>query len=112
MTSQSNLSLIAVGVVSFVTGYYVHQMLKPTSPKKFQLKPTSATTTTKSEDNSEDEEEEDEGLDINSLALNEIPGEVRMTLVVRQDLKMGKGKAAAQCSHATLALYKKLLILN
>ena len=47
MTSQSNLSLIAVGVVSFVTGYYVHQMLKPTSPKRFQLKPTSATTTTK-----------------------------------------------------------------
>lgn len=109
MTSQSNLSLIAVGVVSFVTGYYVHQMLKPTLPKRFQLKPTSATTTTKSEDNSEDEEEEeDEGLDINSLALNEIPGEVRMTLVVRQDLKMGKGKAAAQCSHATLALYKKI----
>ena len=35
MTSQSNLSLIAVGVVSFVTGYYVHQMLKPTSPKNF-----------------------------------------------------------------------------
>ena len=113
MTSQSNLSLIAVGVVSVVTGYNVHQMLKPTSPKRFQLKPTSATTTTKSynsEDNSEDEEEEeeDEGLDINSLALNEIPGEVRMTLVVRQDLKMGKGKAAAQCSHATLALYKKI----
>ena len=54
----------------------------------------------------DEEEEEDEGLDINSLALNEIPGEVRMTLVVRQDLKMGKGKAAAQCSHATLALYK------
>ena len=109
MTSQSNLSLIAVGVVSFVTGFYVHQMLKPTSPKRFQLKPTSATTTPKSEDDSEDEEEEeDEGLDINSLALNEIPGEVRMTLVVRQDLKMGKGKAAAQCSHATLALYKKI----
>lgn len=109
MTSQSNLSLIAVGVVSFVTGFYVHQMLKPTSLKRFQVKPTSATTTTKSEDDSEDEEEEeDEGLDINSLALNEIPGEVRMTLVVRQDLKMGKGKAAAQCSHATLALYKKI----
>lgn len=31
-----------------------------------------------------------------------------MTLIVRQDLKMGKGKAAAQCSHATLALYKKI----
>ncbi|KAI8540592.1 hypothetical protein RHMOL_Rhmol09G0275300 [Rhododendron molle] len=30
-------------------------------------------------------------------------------LVVRNDLKMGKGKIAAQCSHATLGLYKKLL---
>ncbi|EEF42359.1 mta/sah nucleosidase, putative [Ricinus communis] len=32
-----------------------------------------------------------------------------MILVVRNDLKMGKGKIAAQCSHATLGLYKKLL---
>eukprot|EP00088_Acartia_fossae_P046800 TRINITY_DN5064_c0_g2_i1.p1 TRINITY_DN5064_c0_g2~~TRINITY_DN5064_c0_g2_i1.p1 ORF type:complete len:124 (-),score=13.41 TRINITY_DN5064_c0_g2_i1:432-773(-) len=30
-----------------------------------------------------------------------------MVLVVRNDLKMGKGKAAAQCSHATLAAYKQ-----
>lgn len=27
-----------------------------------------------------------------------------MVLVVRNDLKMGKGKAAAQCSHATLGI--------
>ena len=26
----------------------------------------------------------------------------KMVLVVRNDLKMGKGKVAAQCSHATL----------
>lgn len=31
---------------------------------------------------------------------------VKMVLVVRTDLKMGKGKAAAQCSHATLAAYR------
>jgi len=31
----------------------------------------------------------------------------KMVLVVRNDLKMGKGKAAAQCSHATLAAYKQ-----
>ncbi|VVA96277.1 unnamed protein product [Arabis nemorensis] len=30
-------------------------------------------------------------------------------LVVRNDLRMGKGKIAAQCSHATLGLYKKLV---
>ena len=33
--------------------------------------------------------------------------DVKLVLVVRQDLKMGKGKAAAQCCHATLAAYKQ-----
>lgn len=32
----------------------------------------------------------------------------KMVLVVRNDLKMGKGKVAAQCSHASLGLYKKV----
>jgi PTH2 family peptidyl-tRNA hydrolase len=30
----------------------------------------------------------------------------KMVLVIRTDLKMTKGKVAAQCSHATLAAYK------
>ena len=33
--------------------------------------------------------------------------DTKLVLVVRQDLKMGKGKAAAQCCHATLAAYKR-----
>ena len=33
-------------------------------------------------------------------------GECKMVLVVRTDLKMGKGKAAAQCSHAAVGVYK------
>ncbi|KAF9594434.1 hypothetical protein IFM89_031036 [Coptis chinensis] len=41
--------------------------------------------------------------------LAEILEDFKMVLVVRNDLKMGKGKIAAQCSHATLGLYKKLL---
>lgn len=41
--------------------------------------------------------------------LAEIIEDFKMVLVVRNDLKMGKGKIAAQCSHATLGLYKKLL---
>ncbi|XP_780704.2 peptidyl-tRNA hydrolase 2, mitochondrial isoform X2 [Strongylocentrotus purpuratus] len=34
-------------------------------------------------------------------------GEYKLVLVVRNDLKMGKGKVAAQCSHATLGCFKK-----
>lgn len=46
-------------------------------------------------------------LEIEQLAA--ILDDFKMILVVRNDLKMGKGKIAAQCSHATLGLYKKLL---
>eukprot|EP00051_Salpingoeca_urceolata_P006268 m.83146 g.83146 ORF g.83146 m.83146 type:complete len:165 (-) comp14755_c1_seq3:53-547(-) len=35
--------------------------------------------------------------------------DLKLLLVVRTDLKMGKGKAAAQCCHATLAAYKQLV---
>jgi peptidyl-tRNA hydrolase len=30
-----------------------------------------------------------------------------MVMVVREDLKMGKGKIGAQCGHAALGCYKK-----
>ncbi|KAI9558504.1 hypothetical protein GHT06_015292 [Daphnia sinensis] len=33
----------------------------------------------------------------------------KLLLVVRNDLKMGKGKIAAQCSHAAVAAYKQIL---
>ena len=34
--------------------------------------------------------------------------EVKMVLVVREDLKMGKGKIGAQCGHATLGAFKEV----
>ncbi|KAJ8042908.1 Peptidyl-tRNA hydrolase 2, mitochondrial [Holothuria leucospilota] len=34
-------------------------------------------------------------------------GEYKMVLVVRSDLKMGKGKVAAQCSHAAVGCYRR-----
>lgn len=37
------------------------------------------------------------------------PGELKMVLVVRTDIKMGKGKIAAQCGHATLGAYRRAL---
>lgn len=35
-------------------------------------------------------------------------GECKLVLVVRNDLKMGKGKIAAQCSHASVLAYRQL----
>ncbi|KAF9919880.1 hypothetical protein FBU30_010420 [Linnemannia zychae] len=53
------------------------------------------------DEDSEDEENED-------LADFDHQEEYKMVLVIRTDLNMGKGKAAAQCCHATLANYKEL----
>lgn len=35
--------------------------------------------------------------------------DLKQVLVVRSDLKMGKGKIAAQCSHAAIEVYEKTL---
>ncbi|XP_073390863.1 uncharacterized protein [Physcomitrium patens] len=38
--------------------------------------------------------------------------ELKMVFVVRQDLKMGGGKIAAQCAHAAVGIYNELLTRN
>jgi len=60
------------------------------------------------DDDSEDETNEDGSKVIKDEVLTiQYPIEdVKMVLVVREDLKMGKGKIGAQCGHATLGVYK------
>lgn len=42
----------------------------------------------------------------NHISMASDNGEYKLVLVVRNDLKMGKGKAAAQCSHASVAAFE------
>ncbi|KAL8920278.1 MAG: hypothetical protein Q9208_006346 [Pyrenodesmia sp. 3 TL-2023] len=66
-----------------------------------------------SEESSKDSSSEDNEVDLGQKqeGLNQFEGnkeECKLVLVVRTDLGMGKGKIAAQCSHATLACYRAL----
>ncbi|XP_062093201.1 uncharacterized protein LOC133798751 isoform X1 [Humulus lupulus] len=99
------LSAILVGAGCLALGYFAGTSY----PARIFLSPRSSKDTTalvstkknKKKDNPKDP------FEIEKLA--DILQDFKMILVVRNDLKMGKGKIAAQCSHATLGLYKKLL---
>ncbi|KAI3627367.1 hypothetical protein CBS14141_001368 [Malassezia furfur] len=55
---------------------------------------------------SEEELEDDDGREGEDDAAAPASEECKMVLGVRTDLKMDKGKIAAQCGHATLAAYR------
>ena len=59
----------------------------------------------------ESDEDDEDDAEMNKLRAG-ILDECKLVLVVRSDLKMDKGKIAAQCSHATLACYKAMLKHN
>merc|ERR1719507_758589 len=59
------------------------------------------------EEEGETDSEEDSDVDEGRANNMAVKGPTKMVLVVRQDLKMGKGKACAQCAHAAVAAYKK-----
>lgn len=102
----------AIAVVSLVSGIIVGRLfsggaLRARSRRARRGKPAVTLTAELAALAAEsDGSDESDCEAIDSTALNDVPGDVRMTLVVRQDLRMGKGKAAAQCLHAALALYR------
>ncbi len=59
------------------------------------------------EDTDSEWEDEDEGEDEDDDNDDDDEEPLKMMLVVRQDLKMGKGKACAQCGHAAVAAYRQ-----
>ncbi|XP_030532856.1 peptidyl-tRNA hydrolase 2, mitochondrial isoform X1 [Rhodamnia argentea] len=95
------LSAIILGAGCLALGYYIgaYHPSRFLIPARASKGPTVATGSKKNKPK--------DPLEIEDLA--EILEDFKMVLVVRNDLKMGKGKIAAQCSHATLGLYKKLL---
>ncbi|KXL46588.1 hypothetical protein M433DRAFT_134016 [Acidomyces richmondensis BFW] len=105
--------VIGTAIVAGLTGYYLGQaraigvfgnpVTRPSGPSDEESDISDADAAGSGD---EDEDVQDLG------ELKTFPGsteECKLVLVVRTDLGMGKGKIAAQCSHATLACYKTLL---
>ena len=115
---QNNLNLtliFGVAFASLATGYYLGQTVprfvgeeseEKNDKQSILRKCIKSAVTIEKEDYSDDEEYSNDDYEVESLTLNDVPGEVRMALVIRQDLKMQKGKIAAQCCHAALSCFK------
>ncbi|KAL6972248.1 peptidyl-tRNA hydrolase [Sarracenia purpurea var. burkii] len=101
MMDMTWLSALLVGAGCFALGYFIHARY----PARIFVSTLRAKDTSVAGGDKNNRPKQP--LEIEKLA--DILEDFKMVLVVRNDLKMGKGKIAAQCSHATLGLYKKLL---
>ncbi|EFW19230.1 hypothetical protein D8B26_007486 [Coccidioides posadasii str. Silveira] len=100
--------VIATAILAGVAGYFIGQGasigLFGSAPVLHRRAPAVKDVSEDEENDEEELESEDEGGELATFEGN--AEEVKLVLVVRTDLGMGKGKIAAQCSHATLACYK------
>ncbi|CAK4071189.1 unnamed protein product [Aphanomyces euteiches] len=93
---------VAKGTAAFFLGVLVASFLPTTALPSL----TSSRKTSHQKEDAEDASDEDsDDEEAGEETLKWEPH--KMVLVVRNDLKMGKGKIAAQCGHATLGAYKR-----
>ncbi|XP_052902687.1 probable peptidyl-tRNA hydrolase 2 [Anopheles moucheti] len=79
---------ITASILSFVAGYTIAKLPRPGDSGSSSPKNSSSP---------------DEGTE---KVFADMGGEYKMVLVVRNDLKMGKGKIAAQCGHAAVGAFE------
>lgn len=110
-------SLAAIGlstaIISLLAGYYLGQArsIGLFGGGSEEYKPASVGHPQQNEDSdtSDADSASGDGYELGNLkSFQGSSEECKLVLVVRADLGMGKGKIAAQCSHATLACYKAL----
>ncbi|KAJ1989448.1 hypothetical protein H4R33_002053 [Dimargaris cristalligena] len=96
--------VLTAGLAGLFLGY-IHSRFQAASALRTSPISPPGSSPTKNENPADlsgsDWEDDDEEIDPNQ--------ELKMNLLVRNDLRMGKGKIAAQCSHATLGCYQRAL---
>ncbi|KAI7893628.1 peptidyl-tRNA hydrolase PTH2-domain-containing protein [Mucor mucedo] len=102
MDKMTPTTVAVTALVSLITGYYIGN--------HFGQKNVVEVTELRAEEE-EDSEEELDVLPEESIDVKKYDN-FKLTLVVRSDLGMTKGKIAAQCGHATLACYKAAKKVN
>jgi PTH2 family peptidyl-tRNA hydrolase len=108
MIPSNSSTLIICAVIAGFSGYYLGRRTVEPIIIEHTRRRSSATTDESYEEDSE-EEQPDAEKDAHSDRRNE---ECKMVFVIRTDLKMTKGKVAAQCAHAALACYKSVARSN
>ncbi|KAG2213066.1 hypothetical protein INT47_011215 [Mucor saturninus] len=102
MDKMTPTTVAVTALVSLITGYYIgNHFGQKNVVEVVELK-------------AEEEEDSEEDLDVlpeESIDVKKYDN-FKLTLVVRSDLGMTKGKIAAQCGHATLACYKAAKKVN
>ncbi len=99
--SEVALFWVLIGIFLTLSFDSLVKIFKPTN-KVDELK--------KSKDQQSDEKNPDGTRKIKDETLfSSFPvSEVKLVMVVREDLKMGKGKIGAQCGHATIGAYEQV----